>query len=203
MTKQVSKLAHLIAKNSNLNEEQEAVIAYGMLASLQMVVILLVVVAAGLIFNCLWECICIYLAVGIFRKFTGGVHGKSMGQCILVSTLSITAMAVIAKYVMAAFFAPWAQIAFIAATFITVYIITFIKAPVDSPNKPITKPEKIKRLRISAFIYISLLLVICVFLSYLGVRYSAALAAGISYCVCLSLLWQSATLTPLFTFFKS
>lgn len=203
MTKQVNKFAHTIAKNSNLNEEQEAVIAYGMLALLQMAVILIIAVAAGLIFNCLWQCITIYLAVGIFRKFTGGAHGKSMGQCIIVSTLSITVMAVIAKYVLTAFLPLWAQITFIAVSLITVYIITYLKAPVDSPNKPIKNPKKIKRLRISAFVYISVLLILCALLVFIATKFSFDTASGIAYCICLSLLWQSATLTPLFTFFKS
>lgn len=198
MKKIVDKLAHRLAINQNLNLDQEEVISYGMQATLQMAVILLISLGIGFLTSTPIESLIIYLTVGIFRKFTGGAHGKSMLQCIIVSVLSISAMSCISRYIMSWLIKPNYFLIVFAMTIVFVSIIVYLKAPVESKNKPIRNPKKIKRLRFSSFIFISLIgaLILLSYILYINNNNHILLNYG--YAFCLSLIWQASTLVPSF-----
>lgn len=99
-----------------------------------------------------WECLLIYLVVGTFRKCTGGAHAPSLLGCILTSLLTIGAMAGLARYLLAPRLTPLTASLCLLA-FVWIWWIIIRRVPVDSPNKPIRRPEKIRRLRRQSFVY--------------------------------------------------
>ena len=195
MEKLIKKVAKKLASAQNLDAERTAVIAYGMVAIVQFLTILILSIVIGLILNTVFECILIYIVVGLLRRTTGGAHASSIGACIIVSLLSITMMSVGAKFTAQQLTFPFVIAISLVFYGICYFLVAYL-APVDNPNKPIGNPQKIKRLRVSSF----LLLSICLVLSIVFVLFSTITDSKIGYslhfALAFALLWQSLTLTP-------
>lgn len=195
MQRLINKLSHKIADSNGFDEEKEKVIAYGMAALCQMIVIFLFAFLVGFITQTIAECLFIYIIVGSLRKFTGGVHANSMLSCILVSIASITVMAVLSRYVMA-WYIPYNISGIILCIIFGIsFFIVYKKAPVESANKPIKKPEKIKRLRKNSRIFIAFLFIITAVIFMLYLNYNYIWLISISYSIAFAVFWQSLTLT--------
>lgn len=82
MEKLVRKAAGRIARRQGLTGEQEAVVAYGLLAFTQMLVILVLAALFGLLTGTLASCLTVCLGVGALRKFTGGALRVRMGAAL-------------------------------------------------------------------------------------------------------------------------
>ena len=152
MQKWIRKAAHSLAAAQGADQSREDVIAYGLTALCQMGAILLGALVIGLAAGMVWECLLIYLVVGTFRKCTGGAHAPSLLGCILTSLLTIGAMAGLARYLLAPRLTPLTASLCLLA-FVWIWWIIIRRVPVDSPNKPIRRPEKIRRLRRQSFVY--------------------------------------------------
>ncbi|MGB8454622.1 MAG: accessory gene regulator B family protein [Anaerocolumna sp.] len=186
-------LAGKISLEMHFNEDKEAVIAYGLTAIFQLTTIFVVISIIGLIFHFWFECIIIFLGVGIIRKSTGGAHSETMYGCIIISVLSVIFLASLSKYL---FDYPIAKIVdFGISIFIYAFcfIIFYIRVPVDSPNKPIVRPEKIKRLRRQSFIILTILFIIAIALIILSSWNNRLYSIAVS--LRLTMLWQVFTLT--------
>ena len=195
MNSLINKISHKIAVSAGLDEEREKVIAYGMLALCQVIIIFLFAFFVGFVTKTIAECILICITVGSLRKFTGGVHANSMLGCILVSISSIAVMALLSRYILARYI-PWGiSGAVIFIIFAVSFFIVYKKAPVDSANKPIKNPEKIERLRKNSRIFVSLLFIITAVIFTINVNYGYIELLSICYSIVLAVLWQSLTLT--------
>ena len=204
MEQLTKRAAHFVAHRQQLDSEKEAVIAYGMLALSQMLVILLFAVVWGLLTGTFWECVIVYIAVGALRKSTGGAHARTMAGCILMSVTTMSTMAVVSRYVLAPRLTPWLMLVLTAVLYTLCFLIVWKKAPVDSPNKPIRNPEKVKRLRKSSFLLlaafcgISLLLAILTFyIDSATFMINSADLYSVNCALVLALGWQSLTLTKI------
>lgn len=195
MQRLINRISHKIAVSNDLDEEKEKVIAYGMTALWQMIIIFFLAFSVGFITHTIAECLFIYMTVGFLRKFTGGAHAKSMFGCILVSISSIAVMAVLSRYVMAWYIPYNASGIIICIAFGLSFFIVYKKAPVDSVNKPIKNPEKIKKLRKNSrnFVAFSFIITIVIFMLYLNYNYIWLIS--ISYSIAFAVFWQSLTLT--------
>ena len=68
------------------------------------------------------------------------------------------------------------------------FLITFQKAPIDSPNKPIRSPEKRGRMRRGSFLVLAA--------AFLFAFFFLIRNSGCGYALLLAVLWQAFTLTP-------
>ncbi len=192
----MEKLAKKIAKNIgfsfNYDSEKEAVIAYGLSAIFQMIIIFLVVSVLGLIGNSWKEGFIIFLFVGLLRRAVGGTHSNTFTGCVIISVFFISLMAFLSHYLSNPNLL-YVHSTFSAIIFIWSFYIVYKKAPVDSPKKRITRPEKIRRLRINSFITLTafLIMVITVY-SYSNVylRFS-----GFGIAITFAVFWQTFMLT--------
>ncbi|HZK38325.1 MAG TPA: accessory gene regulator B family protein, partial [Clostridia bacterium] len=78
-------------------------------------------------------------------------------------------------------------------SFVFSYLVVYKKAPVDSPNKPVRKEKKIRRLRIGAFITLTIYFIAVAVLYYFSgkdLRFS-----GYAISVTMAVLWQIFMLT--------
>jgi len=97
--------------------------------------------------------IVVVLVFASIRTIAGGYHMDTYGKCIAVSLGMFLVAGLIVQY-------TWTMWSSTCLVFL--YIITFIigfytiykYAPRDTPNKPITKPEEIRKFRLLSFIYI-------------------------------------------------
>lgn len=190
-------LAHKVAKNIAIkmgyDQERQAVIAYGLIGIFQIITIGLIVSLFGVLFGCWYECMVIFLGVGLIRKATGGAHSQHINGCLIISVCSVISLAALSKFVLSV---PmhWGYNVAISLAVLTLCLwVAYLRVPVDSPNKPIVKPEKIKRLRKQSyitFVAFALVSILCVVLADSTPRfYSIAMSFR------LAMLWQTCTLT--------
>lgn len=187
------KIANYIASQMNYDYNKRAVIAYGLLAIFQMVFIFATISVIGLIFDFWFECMIIFLGIGIIRKSTGGAHSETMYGCILISVLSITILSAISRYLIDFTLDSLTNIGISTVIYILCFIFFYIKVPVDSPKKPIVKPEKIRRLRKQSFLILTVLLIMSFAFIFLAVRYNRFYS--LVMVIRLTMLWQIFTLT--------
>ncbi|HBR31975.1 MAG TPA: hypothetical protein DD733_07820 [Clostridiales bacterium] len=190
----VRNLANKIGLNLSYDKEKIDVIAYGLTAIVQMLMIFLIVSVIGIFFNTWFESFIIFILVGLLRKSTGGAHNATFMGCLIYSIFFISIMALLSRYLandcLVIFYAVFSGIIFVWALY-----ITYKKVPVDSPNKPISKKTTIKRLRRNSFLTLVLYAISTAILfvfSDINIRY-VSFALSIS----ISVLWQTFMLTDI------
>lgn len=154
-----NRLANKLAARLGYDDEQRKVIAYGLGAAIQMIELLIISLIFGLCFDCLWECIIVFLGVGLLRRTTGGRHCTTYMACILTSSLSICLIGLFCRYLLPGYLSKWIYVALgLLPGFGCAYAFAYKRVPQDSPNKPITNPEKIHRLRKQCFLTLTIYL---------------------------------------------
>lgn len=192
MEKLARLMARKIGRGLNADDERIAVMAYGLTALLQLVFILAASVLMGCLFGFLPEAMIVFLSVGFLRRLIGGHHSQSFNGCLVMSILCIGIFSALAHYVLPLCGMTAAYIAS-GAVYAVASLLIFRLAPVDSPNKPVRRPDKIRRLRRSAF---AVMLAFAA-LTVLGLLYGSrsALCLRCVWALNLSVLWQAWMLT--------
>lgn len=193
MEKIARKLADIIGDANGQDEEKRQVVAYGLSAIFQMIVLFVITLAIGIIFDFLPEAMVLFLGVGLLRKSIGGAHASTMLSCITISVIMISLLSAVSRYLL---YFKYNYIIVSAVEFV-LYLICFILiyklAPVDSRNKPIVKQKKINRLRKEAFITISVYF--CVSFLLLAFYKFNSRFLNVSASFALATLWQCFMLT--------
>ncbi|WP_411168826.1 accessory gene regulator ArgB-like protein [Clostridium sp. MB05] len=176
----------------NLDEDKTSIIEYGLFAFFHMSISILLVAIIGTIFNVMIEALIISFVVAILRKFSGGAHASTAFNCAVVGVL----VSVIPAYITKNISFNNNYIIFIGIILYVISLIIIYKlAPVDSPNKPIRKEEKIKSLKKGSIIILSTYMIIVAFnviVYYIGKNEIFLLYSA---CIYIGLLWQVFTLT--------
>ena len=202
MEKFIRKFADTTAVKLGYDEEKAAVIAYGLLALAQMLTLLVLSSVIGIIFGCFIECLIIFFFTGFLRKFTGGAHSKTLIGCMINALFIIGLLGIFSKYALISVYNTLQEDNFYFLTmlsaiiiFLPCFILIFKVAPVDSPNKPIKKPEKIKRLKKQSIVAVSAYFIAVIVLLLLAPKDISYFSAAVALCV--STLWQCFTLTKI------
>lgn len=115
----------------------------------------------------------------IVRTAAGGYHMDTQGKCLVVSLGLFLIPGAVVKY--SHIYWSFGSIASFITAVAIICIIAFIKwIPADTPNRPITKLEEIRKFRIKSLIYITFFLCLaCItLLNHLYV-YSLSLVFGL------------------------
>ena len=195
MEKLCNKIANKIALELNFDNDKKEVLAYGAFALLQMIVSLALVLIFGLIFHVAVEALIISFIVSILRKYSGGVHASSPSACLFIGTIICVGLAILIKFFLALLIDIKIQLILGELIFIWSYYILYKLAPVDGPNKPIKREEKINRMKKGSIIilsvYLGIIIVDIIIFYYLGGNRLILYAI----CICAGVLWQTFTLT--------
>ncbi|PKM62985.1 MAG: hypothetical protein CVU97_02565 [Firmicutes bacterium HGW-Firmicutes-21] len=192
MEKLAKQIAENIGQNFKYDYERIAVISYGLTAIFQMLIIFSVVSVLGILGGFWVEGMIIFLLVGFLRRSVGGAHSNTFTGCLIISIFFITLMALLSHYLSNPDLV-YLYSAFSAVVFIWSFYIIYKKAPVDSTKKPITKPEKIRRLRINAFITLFIYGFAVAALYFVSDRQLFHSGYGIG--ITMAVLWQTTMLT--------
>lgn len=187
------KIADFLRMKLQLDEEKRDVIRYGLIGLLQVITLFLLITLIGVITGTLYESYIVFFTVGYLRKSTGGAHSSTMWGCNTVSVLSISLLAVSSRYLLGMPIEPILNYGSSVLLFISGLLIFIKYVPIDSPNKPIASPEKIKRLRRESFMKLLLfflLTLIAINRANIEVRFYS-----ISMSIRLAIVWQIITLT--------
>jgi accessory gene regulator B len=186
-------IAEKIALQMDFDEDKKAVIGYGLTAIFQMVTIFMIISVFGILFHFWYESILIFFGVGIIRKSTGGAHSETMNGCIIISVLSVTMLSALSRYLLGFPMNRFANSVFSVIIYILCLIVFYYRVPVDSPNKPIVKPEKIRRLRRQSFLIITVFFLSSVAFIFFSTGNNRFYSIAVS--IRLTMLWQLLTLT--------
>ena len=124
-----------LVKINLISEQDEDIYLYGIKQFLDLIVNFFSTVVIGLFFNMVWQSIVFSIVYIPLRRYAGGYHAPNPNICYLLSTTLI----VISLFAIKQIKVTW-QI-FLSITIISIILI-FIKAPVESRNKPLDIKEK-------------------------------------------------------------
>lgn len=178
----------------DVDENREKVIVYGAISLLQLVWAIGWTSIVSLIFGVFYEAIIFLTIISILRKYSGGVHASSPNRCVFIGTFVATVTGLIVDrilYKINIYFVVVAGIVFI----LIALIIIIRNAPVDSINKPISKPELKQRFKFCSIIIILIYLLIMVASLILYTIHQNLIYIKFFQCIGLGTLWQSITLT--------
>ena len=193
MEQLANKVATKIANELSYPEEQKNVIAYGLIAVFQSLLMTFIVLTLGLILNTFIESTILCFAVSILRKYSGGTHACSITSCTIIGVMVCTFFALVSK-LLGPSMAHWVIMS-ISGVLVYVYAIAIalLKAPVDSPNKPIRTVQKKRKMKSYTIIVLAVYIVISTILLFNINRSPIFSSALIS--LFLSVIWQMSSLT--------
>lgn len=194
MEQLANKLANEIARSLGYDEEKRAVVAYGLIALIQIVVTVLLVLLLGILAGAPVEALIACFSVSILRKYSGGAHAGSAELCTGVAAVYCTAAAWLSQKLLAAFHLSL-MLAAIVIVFAVAFWVAFRYAPVDSPQKPIRTEAKRARMKRYSLLVLSVYLVISLILLAFGLQKESFNAYGIS--LLFGVAWQILSLTSL------
>lgn len=190
-----NRLAEHLAAKLGYSDEQRKVIAYGLGAAIQMVELAAICAIFGFAFDCFYECMLIFFGVGLLRRTTGGAHCNTYMACIMTSSLSICLLALFCRYLIPGHLDKWLYVLLgILPGFGCAFVFAWKRVPQDTPNKPITNPAKIKRLRRQCFLM--LLIYLAISIALLAFDWGNGRNISSFCAVIMVLYWQCFTLTP-------
>lgn len=193
MEKLARKLANDITRSLGYDEEKEAVVAYGLIAMLQILVTVLFVLLLGILIHAPVEALIVCFSVSILRQYSGGAHAGSAELCAGIGVVYCTAAAFISRELLLTIYNPALMLAVVIAVYGISFLIIHKFAPLDSPKKPIRTPQKRKKMRRGSFLLLTIYFVLSVILLIFGYKVRVLCSYGVSLLFGVS--WQVFTLT--------
>jgi accessory gene regulator B len=184
-----SKWAAELARMHQLDQEEQAVLAY----TIEVIVLnsldAIFTLALGWALGVFWGTFFCLLTIAAFRHNAGGGHSESPWRCALVTMIVFPLLALGARYgsTWHIFYTDILSLAAILIGF--TFILLF--APVDNPKAPISSKRR-KKLKIFALVVMAFITIIVLVLRFI----SWENGLEIQMCLVLSLLWVSFNLTP-------
>lgn len=189
----VNKLSYSFANNLTLqlkeNHEKRRVYYYGFQVVVGGLVKTSLMVSISFLLGCLLPTLALILVFGSLRMLAGGYHMDTLGKCTLISLAMFLTGGVTAQYT----YMYWSfyNVTLLAAiSFVIALTIIYKWAPAENPNRPITRPEEIRRFRRLSIGYTFALLAIIAGLIYYDLNIFALAA-------CFGILFEVFTITPL------
>lgn len=188
-----NKVSAIVCDSLDITGEKKEVIEYGMIALVQTVFFFSAIILVGIFTGTGFAALIICLATSILRKSSGGVHVSSLNICTIIGVTVCLSASVFIQYVLADWVSIFGLSATAAACYLLSFIIIYLKAPVDTKNKPIKTLKKKKRLRKSCYIILAVYALITIILIYLSYQFNLSTAYALS--ILFGLMWQVLTLT--------
>ncbi|HHV58896.1 MAG TPA: accessory gene regulator B family protein [Clostridiaceae bacterium] len=146
-------LAKGLANQLNENHQKRSVYYYGFQIVIGSAAKLTLLAVISAVLGVFFPAVVILFTFALLRIIAGGVHLDTFGKCITSSLILIITGGLISRYT----FEYWPfelLAAFLAIVFLSSLFIMIKWAPADSPNKPITKPEEIKKFKTWSIVFV-------------------------------------------------
>mgnify|MGYP000933579250 FL=1 len=171
--------ANHFASVMNETHQKRAVYYYGLYIVIGTLIKGVILVASALLLGTLLPSLLIVFIFGTMRMLAGGYHMDTYGKCLFVSLVLYITLGLITQYT----YQYWNYVhikILIAATFISGLYVLVRYAPKDTPNKPITGPQQIRKYKILSLIYLLVWLIVSIMLAIFELNmYVIALSFGI------------------------
>lgn len=147
-------LSNAIARELNYNDVKRAKISYGLEAVIGLIIKAFIFIVVPFLFGVLIQSVIAMFTIAFLRYASGGIHCKTFIGCLIVSTTVYVSIGMLARVVIINDYLYY-------ILNIVSFLIVLLRAPVDSPEKPIkTKQKRYVMKLISIFILLLLLIYI-------------------------------------------
>lgn len=181
------KIAEYVINNQKITDkDQKEIIIYGAEVFMSTITGIFFTLCLGYILGLYIQVIFLLITSLLIRKTAGGAHSQYQSNCLIISVLSYNLIAFFARETYAYMQSFLLIIIFFSFAF--GLIVTYYKAPVDSPQKPLSLAQKnqLKKLALLALVLI---------FGFQLTGYFLNLFNLINYSVCIVILWQYLMLT--------
>ena len=138
----ITKLSHIIAdffiRQKVVPEEQREIYEYGFELSISSLIGILIVLTIGLVSGKFWESVVFYIVFCFTRLFTGGYHAPTHLICKITFAAALLVVLAVDWLLHGIEDYYW----FVLHFYSLVIVCQF--APVENPNKELTKRQKVK-----------------------------------------------------------
>ena len=100
MERLAKKIAGSVGESLGKNEEEVAVMAYGLIGILQFLAIFILASIIGIVLGFWLEVLIVFLSVGFLRRLTGGAHSSGIYNCLVYSVVFICSFSAAARYLL-------------------------------------------------------------------------------------------------------
>jgi len=195
MEKLSKDIAAKLAVELDYDNDKKEVLAYGAFALIQMFVSVALVMVFGYLFNVIIEALIISFTASILRKYSGGVHASSPNACTFLGIVVCVGFGLIIKLILAPLIITKVLIPMVIVVFMWSYYMLNKLAPVDTPNKPIKREEKRKRMKKGSLILLGIYFLVILINLHIYLAFSLNVFLVYSICIIFGILWQVFTLT--------
>lgn len=188
---QVNRATSYLKRELSLSDRDASIVKYGLEVLVTTVSGIAAIIIVGWLVGALNYALIAAFAASLFRVLSGGSHSKSLFNCSLMGAIIFSGIGLITKYwgTDVSDLSMW----FLSGiTFLFALGAVWRYAPADTPSKPITKPQQIRKLRTYSFGYI----VIWAALDFLALGQYLIIAKPVLLAVSLAIVWQSFSITP-------
>jgi len=181
-----SRLSESIARESNLGNEQKAVLAYAVETVILSILGTLLVITTSSFFHVLIPALIATVFGGTLRRLSGGAHFNTPFKCLIFGAAIYTLIGILSEQMIKF---GLVRIELLMPLVIFCLIIAGMLAPVESLGKPIhSKNLKLKLKSMSILFIMLVLIILCIYKFSLVLKVSSVL--GITF--------QCITLLPVF-----
>lgn len=188
-----NKIANKIAVELHLDNDKRAVVNYGLIAMVQMIVLVGIALIIGFIFGVPIEVLIACFSVSTLRKYTGGAHANSIEFCTLTGIVVSTITAVISGNILPNIINRYHLVILMICIYAFAFCMCYKKAPIDSINKPIKSEEKRARMKKKALSSLAICCGISIIFLVLGSKFDIFI--GLNLSLVFGVLWQIFTMT--------
>lgn len=146
-------LAKYLTERLNENHQKRRIYYYGFQIVLGGIVKVSLLVLISYILGALMPTLTLVFFFATLRSIAGGVHLDTYGKCITTSLIIFIACGVIIRYTYIYWPADIVRV-LVLLVFLVSLAIMVKWAPGDTPNKPITKMEEIKKFKALSILYV-------------------------------------------------
>ncbi|MGL5694689.1 MAG: accessory gene regulator ArgB-like protein [Peptostreptococcaceae bacterium] len=128
------------------NEEEIAVINYGLFFILHTLIAIIATFITGMLFNVLLEIMVISLSAAMLKRYSGGVHSSTPNRCVLSGLILSLILSFISRYISNRCDYKYLVFFICIGLAFSIFMI-YKKCPVPSKNKPLKKESTRIKLR--------------------------------------------------------
>lgn len=187
MYKLAEYLGEKLATALQYDEEQKAVITYGLLAMIQFTIVMALILVLSSLLGTVIASLILSFSVSALRVNAGGAHLSSIWVCSLTGVVISVLMPTVFEILGVQNISMTAMFVITNVVLILALWTVAVKAPVDTPNKPITNPAKIKKLKRKSVTVVLVYFIIGNLFAYKGLNIYL-------FCLLFGITWQSFTM---------
>lgn len=190
-----NSIANKVASELNIDNDKKEVIAYGAFALIQTFLSIFLVGIFGFIFHVAIEALIVLFTASILRKYSGGAHASSPGNCTSIGVIICIGQALLISFIVNNWINFKIALMIELMIFIWSYYMVYKLVPVDNPSKRIKSEEKRKRMKKGSFIILSIYFIIVIFIMILYFNIKKVTLPVYALCIIGGIMWQIFTLT--------